>query len=566
MRNRKIVQKRLWLLTAFFTAAIVALCARIAFLQLVDDDFLSVMASGQYLTELTEAAQRGGIYDRFGEEITGGENNRYYYIRTAELERKGEELLEEYGCEEIGIHRGQYSIWKGQDSSRQKTALEKEYSAFSVTCQERYADEQTAVHLIGYVNGAGENGEEGQCGLEKMYDERLEKGSVRRYFYRDAKGNYLNGAGILSDSEIEEEFRTTLDLGLQKEVEQILDENGNPGGAVVASAKTGEILAYASYPVYNPNCVGDFLESEKKELTDRLSGASYPPGSVFKLVVAAAALESGVADEDTEFECRGSIEAGGVTVRCSTGGESGHGRITLKQAIAQSCNCAFIELGIRTGGDRILEMAEAMGFGRDICTEIYENTGNLPKSALECGIANLSIGQGTILATPLQVTAMMQCIAGGGSSPQLHVLTDDTWKDLKKYDLLSPSDEDRETKTDFEEYGEKGRERDVSGRRILSQKTAETLLDMMCETTQSGTAVRISEYTDASCGGKTGSAQSSMSGERVVHGWFSGFYPQENPEYVITVFMENGGGGSSCIAAAGQIIDYIERNGDAILG
>ena len=77
MRNRKIVQKRLWLLTAFFTAAIVALCARIAFLQLVDDDFLSVMASGQYLTELTEAAQRGGIYDRFGEEITGGENNRF---------------------------------------------------------------------------------------------------------------------------------------------------------------------------------------------------------------------------------------------------------------------------------------------------------------------------------------------------------------------------------------------------------------------------------------------------------------------------------------------------------
>ena len=348
MRNRKIVQKRLLLLASLFSVIMIALCVRIGFLQLVDQDSLSVMASGQYLTELTEAAQRGGIFDRTGEEITGGKNYIYYYIEQSVLDEKGTGLLEEYECGDTGSKRGKYSIWEGNNSRRQRDALQEEYGVFSVECRKRYDDEQSAVHLIGYVNDADGTGGDGQCGLEKMYDERLKRGSVRKYFYRDAKGNYLNGAGILSDSEIEEEFRITLDIGLQEEVERILDENGNAGGAVVASAKTGEILAYASYPVYNPNRVGDFLDSEKMELTDRISKASYPPGSVFKLVVAAAALEAGIADEDTEFECRGSIEAGGVTVGCSTGGESGHGRITLKQALAQSCNCAFIELGMKT--------------------------------------------------------------------------------------------------------------------------------------------------------------------------------------------------------------------------
>ncbi len=573
MRNRKIVQKRLWILAVFFSAAIAGLCIRIAVLQIYDDDTLAVMASGQYLEQIDEAVQRAGIYDRNGVEITGGEKSVYYYIKSSELEEKGKKLLEEYGCEEVGEHNGRYSIWKGAENSRQTAALEAEYDAFSVKYQERYDDDQSAVHLIGYVSGAGKNGEEGQCGLEKMYEERLKKGSLTRYFYRDAKGNYLNGLGVLSDSEITEEFRTTLDLDLQREVEQILEENGNAGGIVIASAKTGEILAYASFPSYNPNQVGDYLSSEKKELTDRVSGAAYPPGSVFKLVVAAAALEAGIADENSEFECRGSIDVGGITVRCSTGGESGHGRITLKQALAQSCNCAFIELGIKTGGERILQMAEAMGFGSDICAEISENAGNLPQSSLECGIANLSIGQGTVLATPLQVTAVMKCIAGGGFSPALHVLTDDTWSDLEKYDLLPESDE--EAGVNMEE-AERALKKQVEGQygtvdgkdegqRVLSQQTARALLDMMCETTASGTAKNLSEYTDYSSGGKTGSAQSSMSGERVVHGWYSGFYPQNDPEFAVTVFMENGGGGSSCIAAAGKIIDYLGRNQDGIL-
>ena len=170
-------------------------------------------------------------------------------------------------------------------------------------------------------------------------------------------------------------------------------------------------------------------------------------------------MEAGIAQEDTIFDCSGSIQVGGTVVRCSTGGKTGHGEITLREALENSCNCAFIELGIKTGGERILDMAEKMGLGRDVCPQISEVTGNLPSDAAECGIANLSIGQGTLLVTPLQITAMMRGIAGGGVFSQLRVLTGDTQKDLEKYGVM-PEGVLRETKTtagkqaySVEEYG-----------------------------------------------------------------------------------------------------------------
>ena len=257
-------------------------------------------------------------------------------------------------------------------------------------------------------------------------------------------------------------------------------------------------------------------------------------------------MEAGIAEENTIFECSGSIQVGGTIVGCSTGGETGHGKITLREAIKESCNCAFIELGMQTGGDKILEMAEKMGFGGDVCPQIAEVPGNLPSDAAECGIANLSIGQGSLLATPLQITAMMRSIACGGIFSQLHILTEDTEAGLREYDVV-PEIVLRETTEE--------------DRRIMSKSTAASLLSMMSGVTDSGTASGIQEYTDSPAGGKTGSAQSSMSGRDVVHGWFSGFYPQEDPEYVITVFMKDSGGSSSCIPAAGEMIDWLSRNG-----
>ena len=605
------MKKRLCLMLLFFAAALTALSIRIGFLQLYDDEPLAVMAEGQYLTELGEVTQRAGIYDREGREITGGKIYAYYYIsedvgdetenedgmsdrdgevsvskekdgvseEAAERKAGGEkesdsdlgqslktageqknddlpegraDLLKQLGCELVRPYENGYCVWKGEYSRRNQARIEAEYGALTVRKQERYADSQPAVHLLGYTAGTGDNGEEeGQCGLEKMYDQRLSKGAVRKYLSRAAAGNILRGSGILSDSEISGRFQISIDLKLQEKAEELLAENGRPGAVVVSSAETGEILASASYPVYNPNDVGGHLTSEKNELIDRVSAGTYPPGSVFKLVVAAAALEAGIADEDSVFECSGSIETGGITVRCSTGGEGGHGRITLRQALADSCNCAFIQLGMETGGQRIIEMAESMGLGADVCPQLSESTGHLPADAEECGIANLSIGQGTILATPLQITSVMNCVASGGIRLPLKILMPETEQDLIKYDVCP-------------DILRESAEQNSEGIRVLSERTAASLLSMMRDTTESGTAQKISEYTEELPGGKTGSAQSSMSGQTVVHGWFSGFFPQTDPEYVITVFLENGGGGGACLPVAGGLIRFL--SGEAEIG
>lgn len=552
------MKKRLYLTMALFAAALTLLAVRIGFLQLYGDEPLAVMAEGQYLTELTEAAQRAGIFDRYGREITGGTTYAYYCIpedisreKSDENEEEdgesghGADLLERLGCHQVRGYESGFCVWKGEYNESDQARIEKEYGALTVLKKERYSDNQPAVHLIGYTADTGENGEEeGQCGLEKMYDERLSEGTVRKYLTRDATGRILMGNGAVSDSEISEMFQTTIDLDLQKKAEELLEESGRPGAVAVSSVKTGELLACASSPSYNPNDLGAYLDSSESVLTDRVCSGTYPPGSVFKLVVAAAAIEAGIADEDSVFECTGSIETGGVTVGCSTGGEEGHGKITLREALADSCNCAFIQLGMETGGQRIIEMAEAMGLGEDVCPQLSENTGYLPESAEECGIANLSIGQGTILVTPLQITSLMNCIASGGIRQPLKILMPETEQDLTKYGVCPDIVRENEKK--------------AGGKtRVISEETAESLLSMMNDTVRTGTAESISEYTDELPGGKTGSAQSVMSGSTVVHGWFSGFFPQDDPEYVITVFLEDGGGGSACLPTAGGIVRYL---------
>ena len=154
---------------------------------------------------------------------------------------------------------------------------------------------------------------------------------------------------------------------------------------------------------------------------------------------------------------------------------------------------------METGGQRIIEMAESMGLGADVCPQLSESTGHLPADAEECGIANLSIGQGTILATPLQITSVMNCVASGGIRLPLKILMPETEQDLIKYDVCP-------------DILRESAEQNSEGIRVLSERTAASLLSMMRDTTESGTAQKISEYTEELPGGKTGSAQSSKIG------------------------------------------------------
>ena len=189
--------------------------------------------------------------------------------------------------------------------------------------------------------------------------------------------------------------------------------------------------AAASYPAFEPEHIADYLAADCEDngcLLNRTLQAAYPPGSVFKLVVAAAALENDICDPSQCFTCCGSAEVAGITLSCSTGGETGHSRLNMQEAMAVSCNCYFAQLGELVGYEKVLETARQLGFGETVLENFPgEAAGHVPSDAA-CGIwdtANLSIGQGALLVTPLQVHRLTETIACGGLQCDMKLLRTD---------------------------------------------------------------------------------------------------------------------------------------------
>lgn len=341
----------------------------------------------------------------------------------------------------------------------------------------------------------------------------------------------MQGRGLVvstamdQDAYVKKGVVTTLDAGLQGAVEDILRGSGKNGAIVVLKSDTGEIVASASTPVFDPNRVSEYMNSDKNELVNKVTQGTYPPGSVFKIVLAAAAMEQGISPDKT-FVCKGYETINGKQIKCKTGGEQGHGTITLRDALAQSCNSAFIQLGQELGAETIIGTAEKMGLGQ-IPIRDYpgQKTGNLMTAQQSQGaaIANLSIGQGETLATPLQIARMTNIIANGGVDSGVHILLED-------------GDKTEET--------------------VISPAAAEAVRQMMEKTMTEGSGKSLTA--DVAMAGKTGSAESNIGGRETVHGWMTGFVPAQDPEYTITVFVESGESGSQSAGPLfAQVAQYL---------
>jgi cell division protein FtsI/penicillin-binding protein 2 len=213
----------------------------------------------------------------------------------------------------------------------------------------------------------------------------------------------------------------------------------------------------------------------------------------------------------------------------------------MKEAFALSCNTTFIKIGTRTGAEKILEMAEKLGFGQKLCFTIPEEKAGYLPTVQEDGIGNISIGQGKIQVTPLQVTSMMTTIANNGirNDPQLvEALVTDKGLTVKKLERSRPQI-------------------------VLNPTTSKLLKDMLHEVTVTGTGKQANMEEDGGSSGKTSSAQTGIEGE-VVHGWFAGFVPYEKPKYAITVFIYNGQSGGGAAApifkeVATEILKVVNR-------
>ena len=519
-RARRRIRGLFWILAAL----IAALGIRLFMIQIVGAFEYEAASGRQHAGNLGGIGFRGTIFDRTGEALTNRTDQYIYLVEKTKINKACERLLKAAGAEKINLDSRRYEAYRAGEYRRiQAERLKEGYGAFVFSTTAPFQEKQPAAHLIGYVNRMDNSG---AFGLQRTYDSLL-RSEQELVLSVDALGRALPGYGVRKEGkEAEGELVTTLDLKVQQQVEKAFSEQGEKGSVCVVDLETGGILAGASFPAFDPNRVGDYLDSERDELRNRLLQNAYPPGSVFKIIVAAAAIEGGFGDLDTEFFCSGAEELYGVKIRCAK--EEGHGRLSLKEAFAKSCNCAFIQLGKKIGSQRLLETAKAFGVGERVLDILEEETGGiLPgKGDLSgAGIGNFSIGQGRLEMTCLQVARMTGIIACGGADPGIYLVEDKT--------------------------GSKGKK---TQDQVISPMTAYKVGQMMEETVQRGTG-RSLEYLAA---GKSGSAQSFAGGQDVVHGWFTGYFPLVDPKYAVTVFVEEGGGASPAVAIFNQIAGLLD--------
>ena len=522
-------RKRIREISIFGLALFLALSGRLYYIQIVCGQELSEGAMGQQIIKVQSVDNRGTIYDRNMMPLTNSGCSYYYLIARNKTDATLQAFLRQVGAEEAGAKGTAYVVY--QTDTFNKTVndvLVDRYEAYAFCLGSRYAAQQTAAHLIGYVSGEDKTG---AAGLEKMFQYRLAASDAKLLMLGNGAGAPVRGVGVwqtagnafLAPSGVV----TTIDAGLQKKAEDVLKEKGISGAVIVMQPATGQILAMASTPTFNPNQVEQYLTSGEGELLNKAVQGVYPPGSVFKIVVAAAALESGKVDLTESFHCDGTVEINGVKLICDDH-PKGHGDVDFETAFALSCNGFFASVAEKIGSETIMDMAQRMGLGKEVLAGFPgEEAGSFPEESerLYSGLSNFAIGQGSLLVTPLQVAQMTNIIAAGGVLYPASV-------------VMSKESEQPQ------------------GKRVMTQTTATQLAHMMEQVVERGTAQNAALHVSAA--GKTGSAESGDAQGYTVHGWFTGYFPAEAPEYTVTVIAEHGKTGSrSALPVFAEIVNAL---------
>ena len=340
---------------------------------------------------------------------------------------------------------------------------------------------------------------------EKYFPQEI--GSKTINFSIDAKGRLLEGDdGTVYDNNYYSQYGAVLTIN--KNIQEIVEnaaKDMEKGAVAVLDVKTGEALAVYSKPYDNLNRA--FMP--------------YAVGSVFKLVVSACAIENGI---DISYECTGEITVGDTVFSCQK--KKQHGSQHIKEALANSCNCYFINLALTLGAEKLSQTAKDFGFGEttEYSDEWKQSNGTLPDEYELSSLGQLALlgfGQGRLTASPIFFCSVIGAIANEGIYNEPRVL------------IGEMSDE-----------GVLQRYTDKPQRQIISEKTAKTLRKYMRYVVTNGTGASA-DWNNASAG-KTSTAQSGryQDGREILNTWFAGFYPYDDPKYAIVVMTEDGESGS----------------------
>ena len=429
----------------------------------------------------------------------------------------------------------------------------------------RYPAGTTGCHVMGYVGRADPRPEEGKpyhyylpdmagrAGIEKQYDGILRGEAGGRLVRVDVSGFWhedLDERKPRPGSDL----LLTLDLRIQRLVQIALGTER--GAAVVLDPSNGDVLAAVSTPGFNPN---DFvpairqdlwdsiLANEERPLVNRAVAGAYAPGSTFKPVVAMAALENHLATASTVYECPGYLKLGKTIFRCWTRGR--HGELDMRESLQRSCNVYYYNLGTHCGHEYIAHMARALGLGRRTGISLpQEVAGLVPDDAWMRRTQghgwrggdtyNLSIGQGALLTTPLQMALVTSAIANGGHLYRPRLVKGIRAPGETKYRPIPPAmaNELNWSKSSLEVV--QGGMRDV----VMSKQGT-------------GRLARIDGVTMA---GKTGTAQYGRTDEGKKLGWMIAYAPCDSPRYAVALVVEDAlTGGVSAAPRIKQILEAL---------
>lgn len=448
-----------------------------------------------------------------------------------------------------------------------------------------YTSGTLASHILGYASTISaeeyetrkdtysQNDIIGKTGIEYVFEEYLKGKNGTKQIDMAVDGT-ITSEYTSEEAVAGSDVVLTIDSNLQKITEQALENNikkiasggfgqtydAKAGSCVVMNVKTGEILAMASYPNYNP---ADFIggistenwnkynQDEAKPLMNKAMQNSYPPGSIFKMVTAIAGLESGAITRTEQINDTGLYRKYGLTWPCwyYTDYHRGHGLLNVSGAIEKSCNYFFYETGDRMGIETLAKYARYFGLGVKTGIELPSETAGAmatPEYAEQVGVTwtkgqtiNASIGQGLDSFSPLQMTKYLAMVANGGKPIDVSII-----KTIRKPDGTEASKEEINNFVNQKLGITEEQTEDLN----INEQNLDAIRQGMKSVTSDTTGTAYVRFRDfgVEVGGKTGSAEAGTdeNGKDIVHAWFAGYAPFEDPEIAIVVMVENGGHGN----------------------
>ncbi len=560
--NRVKVQQRIGFLVIFMLAGIVIIILRYGWLQLVQGSELAERMRRQVGQDYQVQSPRGAILDRNGRELAISTMTKSLYVdpynvkypeqlaqELAPLIRKDEEEI----LEDINIGGGFVWIKRRLDQSEYEAVRalirEKGYEeclGFRDEAKRYYPNDVLAANIIGFVGTE----DRGLDGIENALDKYIKGEVTETYMYTDMRERPILDSIFERHGYQGDRCKTiqlTIDSAIQFIVEQELDramaENDPIGVTCIAmNPKTGEILAMASRPSYNPNRFWDYTPNDWK---NRAVSFIYEPGSTFKTITAGAALQEGIVSPNQIFVDPGYVMVSGMRIQNWNG--ASFGTVTFADVVKQSLNTGFAMVGLQLGAEKLVRYARLFGFGEQTGIELPgEEIGILytPDEMVDSDIATMAIGQ-SIAVTPLQLITAMSAVANNGILLKPHIVK-----------MIKNANGSTFSETHVEEV-----------RKTIDAATDKTLVGLLEQVVASGGGKKAS-VRGYRVAGKTGTAQKIneygtgySEGKYIAS--FCGFGPVENPKIALLVIIDepagNFYGGQIAAPVAGRIFSQVFR-------